>query len=109
MGNSFYAFENAMPLIENVMQELGADLTFFYEDLLTEETKALVNLENEEKTLMEKLTDVDNAILTIKHEGDDIMKENKVVENLYNSLLGKKHKIAEELKEVKNKKANLYK
>lgn len=108
-GSSFYTFENAMPLIENLMSELGADLTFFYEDLLTEETKALVNLENEEKTIMEKITDVENAILTIKYEGDAIMKENKIVENLYNGLLGKKHKLSEELKVIKNKKSKLFK
>jgi hypothetical protein len=108
-GNSYYAFENAMPLIENLMQELGADLTFFYEDLLDEEVKAKINLETAEKVVLEKLTDVDNAILKIKYEGQDIIKENKVLENLYNNLLGKKHKLAEELKIIKNKKSQLYK
>lgn len=107
-GNSYYAFENAMPLIENVMHELGADLTFFYEDLLSEEIKAKVELEKQEKVVLEKLTDVENAILKIKHEGADIMKENKVVENLYNNLLGKKHKLSEELKSIKNEKSKLY-
>lgn len=109
MGNSYYTYENAMPLIENVLHELGADLTFFYEDLLSEETKLLVNLESEEKQLLEKITDVDNAILTIKYEGDNVIKENKIVEKLYNNLLGKKHKLAEELKVIKNKKVELYK
>lgn len=109
MGNSYYNFDNAMPLIENVMQELGADLTFFYEGLLSEEIKAKVDLEKQEKSLMEKLTDIENAILTIKQEGAEIIKENKTVENLYNSLLARKHKVSEELKSVKNKKAQLFK
>ena len=109
MGNSYYNFDNAMPLIENVMQELGADLTFFYEGLLSEEIKAKVDLEKQEKSLMEKLTDIENAILTIKQEGVKIIKENKTVENLYNSLLARKHKVSEELKSVKNKKAQLFK
>jgi hypothetical protein len=58
---------------------------------------------------MEKLTDIENAILTIKQEGAEIIKENKTVENLYNSLLARKHKVSEELKSVKNKKAQLFK
>ena len=106
-GSSFYAYENAMPLIENVMHELGADLTFFYEDLLSDELKAKVNLENQEKQLIEKLTDVENAIINIKNESQ-ILKENKQIQTVYNSLLSKKHKISEELKIVKNKKSELY-
>lgn len=106
MGNSYYTFENAMPLIENVMHELGADLTFFYENQLSEEVKNRLSIETKEKSLMEKLSDTQNAILKIKDEGD-LVKENKMLENLYNSLLGKKHKIAEELKVLRNEKAKL--
>jgi len=106
-GSSFYTYENAMPLIENVMHELGADLTFFYEDLLSEELKTKVNLENQEKQLIEKLTDIENAIINIKNESQ-ILKENKQIQTVYNSLLSKKHKISEELKIVKNKKSELY-
>jgi hypothetical protein len=106
MGNSYYTFENAMPLIENVMHELGADLTFFYEGQLSVEAKAKVDVERQEKVLMEKLNDIENGILKIKEEGD-LMKENKAIENLYNSLLGKKHKVSEELKVVRNQKAKL--
>jgi len=108
MGNSYYTFENAMPLIENVMHELGADLTFFYESQLSEEVKAKLDIEKKEKSLMEKLNDIDNGILKIKEEGN-LVKENKALENLYNSLLGKKHKIAEELKVVRNEKLKLNK
>lgn len=107
MGSSFYAYENAMPLIENVMHELGADLTFFFEDLLSEEIKSRVKLENQEKQLLEKLTDIENAIINIKNESQ-ILKENVAIQGVYNSLLSKKHKISEEIKVIKNKKAELY-
>lgn len=109
MGNSYYTFENAMPLIENVMHDLGADLTFFYENQLSEEMKSKINIERQEKALMEKLTDIENAIMKIKEEGPELLKENKAIANLYNSLLGKKHKVSEELKTVKNKKVALSK
>lgn len=106
MGSSYYTFENAMPLIENVMHELGADLTFFYENQLSVEVKAKIELEKTEKSLLEKLTDIENGILTIKEEGN-LVNENKDLEKLYNSLLSKKHKISEELKVVRNDKAKL--
>lgn len=108
MGNSYYTFENAMPLIENVMHELGADLTFFYESQLTEEVKAKLDVEKREKSLMEKLNDIYNGILKIKEEGN-LVKENNALESLYNSLLGKKHKVSEELKAVRNEKVKLAK
>lgn len=107
-GNSYYTFDNAMPLIENVMHELGADLTFFYESQLSEEAKAKIDITNKEKALMEKLKDVDNGIAQIKEEGD-LVKENKVLEDLYNSLLGRKHKLSEELNSVRNTKAKMSK
>jgi len=106
MGNSYYTFENAMPLIENVMHELGADLTFFYENQLSEESKAKINIQNKEKALMEKIKDVDNGIAKIKEEGD-LVKENKVLEELFNSLLSKKHKLSEELNSIRNEKSKL--
>lgn len=108
MGNSYYTFENAMPLIENVMHELGADLTFFYENQLTEEVKAKLDIEKKEKSLMEKLKDTENGILRIKDEGD-LIKENKELEELFNSLLSRKHKITEELNALRNNKAKLNK
>lgn len=106
LGQSIYTYENAMPLIENVAQELGADLTFFFEDLLSEELKAIKNLEKQEKTLVEKLNDVENAILLMKEE-KELLKENKNLETLYNTLLSKKHKISESIKTIKNEKNKL--
>ena len=105
-GSSYYTFENAMPLIENVMHELGADLTFFYENQLSEESKAKIDIEKKEKSLMEKIKDVEKGIDKIK-EDYDLVKENKVLEDLYNSLLSKKHKLSEELNSVRNNKAKL--
>lgn len=107
-GNSYYTFENAMPLIENVMHELGADLTFFYESLLSNELKSKIKLENEEKSVLEKIEDVNNAILKLKDE-TQLINENKIINNLYNSLLTKKHILSEQLKTIKNKKIKLIK
>jgi hypothetical protein len=103
-GNSYLKYENAMAIIENVMQELGADLTFFYENMLSEEIKNKIEYEKQEKKILEKIEDVENNILKIKDEAAEDLKENKMVINIYNALLVKKHKLNEELKIVRNKK-----
>jgi len=107
LGSSYYTYENAMPLIENVIHELGADLTFFYQDQLSEESKAKIEIENKEKAVTEKLNDVEAGILAIKESGESLT-DNKALETLYNSLLGRKHKLNEELKTIKKDKVKLY-
>lgn len=107
LGSSYYTYENAIPLIENVIHELGADLTFFYQDQLTEESKAKIEIQNKEKTVTEKLADVEQGILAIKESGESLT-DNKALETLYNSLLGRKHKLTEELKTIKKDKVKLY-
>jgi len=102
-GNSYYTFEQALPLIENVMHELGTDITFFYENLISDELSKKIKLEKQEKVLLEKLTSIENAIITLKNESPIIL-ENISVKKLYNSLLSQKHTISEQLKEVKKDK-----
>ncbi len=95
-GNSTVSFTNAQSVIENVVHELGVDVTFFYENMLSEELKAKNELEKREMKIQEGLNNLENAIL--------ILKENKETGAVYNSLLGRRHKLSEELKSVKNEK-----
>lgn len=108
LGHSLYTYESAMSIIENVAQELGADLTFFFEDQLSDELKEYKKIEKEEKTLVEKLNDIEDAILLMKNE-NQLIEENENLKKLYNSLLSKKHTISENLKVVINKKNKLIK
>lgn len=106
VGNSIATYEKAMPLIESVLHELGADLTFFFEEMLTEEQKELSNITNKEKVLVEKLNNIEEAIFKLKDE-KELIEESKTLTSLYNNLLSNKHKVAEELKVLKNNKAKL--
>lgn len=105
-GNSFYKFETVVPLIESVLQELGADLTFFYENDLSDEIKAKNEILKKERVIIEKLNDVTDGILKIKEE-KELLAENKTLKSLYDSLLKKKHNLSEELKTVKAEKVKL--
>lgn len=100
-GKSFLKYENAIPLIENIKQELGADVTFFFEASLSIELKQKLNLETQVKKLSESLVKIEESILLIKEE-KEILSEDVAIKKLYNSLLVKKHKTSEEIKSLKN-------
>lgn len=99
-GKSFLKYDNVMPLIENIKQELGADITFFFESVLSDELKRKINLDNQVKKLTESLEKIEESILLIKEE-KELLAEDESVKKLYNSLLIKKHKTSEEIKKVK--------
>lgn len=95
-GNSTVSFTNAQSVIENVVHELGVDVTFFFENMLSEELKAKNELEKREMKIQEGLNNLEKAIL--------ILKESQETGAVYNSLLARRHKLSEELKSVKNNK-----
>lgn len=105
-GNSIYTYESASIIVESVMQELGVDMTFFFEDLLSTELKKLNNIEKQEKVLLEKLNNIDNSIIKIKDE-KELLNENNTLKRLLNNLLSDKHKISEQIKVLKNEKVKL--
>lgn len=102
-GSSLMQYESALAIIENVLHDLGIDITFFYENMLSEDLKAKKELEKKEIKLNEKLEEIEEAILKIKDQ-DKTISEHASIKALYNTLLADKHKISEQLKTVKNEK-----
>lgn len=98
-GSSTVSFGNAQSVIENVIHDLGVDVTFFYENLLSEELKLKNELEKKEIKLIEGLKNLETSIL--------MLKENVETRSISNNLLAKRHKLAEELKSVRNQKNKL--
>jgi hypothetical protein len=105
-GSNTKTWPNAQAIIENVMQDLGVDVTYFYENLLSEELKMKHDLEKQELKIQESLTNIESAILKIKDESIEDIKlmENVSVKKMYNELLVTRHKLCEEIKAVRNKK-----
>jgi len=108
-GNNVLQYDSAHAIIENVMHELGVDITFFYENLLSEELKQKVELEKQEMKIQENIKSIEDGILAIKAESneDKSIMEHKAIKNVYNGLLSKRHKLQEELKTVKHKKSKI--
>jgi hypothetical protein len=65
-GNSFFKYESAIELVNEVRNELNCDLTYFYENKLNKELIVKRKLEDKEKEITLKLEDINFNIEKIK-------------------------------------------
>lgn len=61
-SNSFFKYESSMELIDDVRNEMNIDLTYFYEDKLSDEVKTKRKLEDKEREIHVDIEDIDNNI-----------------------------------------------
>jgi hypothetical protein len=66
-GNSFFKYESAMELVNEVKNELNFDLTYFYENNLEKEIVTKRRLEDKEREITLKLEDVQLNIEKIEN------------------------------------------
>lgn len=88
-ANSFFKYESAMEAINDVMNEMNYDLTYFYEDKLSEEVKVRRKLEDKEREIQFDIEDLEDNI-------------NKIEANL--SLLGESEVLSQALETLKESK-----
>lgn len=65
-GNSFFKYESAIELVNEVRNELNYDLTYFYENKLNKELVVKRKLEDKEREITLKLEDVNFNIEKVK-------------------------------------------
>jgi hypothetical protein len=65
-GNSFFKYESAIELVNEVRNELNYDLTYFYENKLDKELVVKRKLEDKEREITLKLEDVNFNIEKVK-------------------------------------------
>jgi hypothetical protein len=65
-GNSFFKYESALELVNEVRNELNYDLTYFFENKLNKEIIVKRKLEDKEREISLKLEDVEFNIDKIK-------------------------------------------
>lgn len=65
-GNSFFKYESALELVNEVRNELNYDLTYFYENRLDKELIVKRRLEDKEREITLKLEDVNFNIEKVK-------------------------------------------
>lgn len=99
-GNSFFKYESAVELVNEVRNELNYDLTFFYENKLGKELITKRKLEDKEREIVLKLEDVqfniDKVSSSIKYIG-----ESNALKIALNNLNKRKDNLNSELQAIK--------
>jgi hypothetical protein len=99
-GNSFFKYESALELVNEVRNELNYDLTFFYENKLGKELITKRKLEDKEREIVLKLEDVQFNIEKVESSIKFIGESNALTIALGN-LKKRKENLDTELQSVK--------
>jgi hypothetical protein len=99
-GNSFFKYESALELVNEVRNELNYDLTYFYENKLGKELVVKRKLEDKEREITFKLEDVNFNIEKLKGS-IKMIGESKVLTTALSNLEKRKFSLDSELYGVK--------
>ncbi len=99
-GNSFFKYESALELVNEVRNELNYDLTYFYENRLNKEVVVKRKLEDKEREISLKLEDVQFNIDKVKGS-IQMIGESEVLTTALNNLNKRAEVLNAELDGVK--------
>jgi hypothetical protein len=99
-GNSFYRYDSAVELVNEVKNELNFDLTYFYENKLGKELMTKRKLEDKEREIELKLEDVNFNISKVK-TSIEFIGESKVLNVALTNLENRKKSLVAEHQAVK--------
>ena len=99
-GNSFFKYESAIELVNEVRNELNYDLTYFYENKLGKEIIVKRKLEDKEREITLKLEDVQFNIEKVKNS-IKLIGESEVLSTALNNLEKRRSNLDTELQGVK--------
>lgn len=99
-GNSFFKYESALELVNEVRNELNYDLTYFYENKLSKELVVKRKLEDKEREITLKLEDVNFNIEKVKGS-IQLIGESEVLSTALKNLEKRANVLTSELEGVK--------
>lgn len=99
-GNSFFAYESPIELVNEVRNELNYDLTYFFENKLAKEVIVKRKLEDKEREITLKLEDVKFNISKVK-TSIQYIGESKVLDVALSNLEKRKETLEQDLFSVK--------
>ena len=99
-GNSFFKYESALELVNEVRNELNYDLTYFYENKLNKELIVKRKLEDKEREITLKLEDVNFNIEKVKGS-IKMIGESEVLSTALKNLAKRKSNLDFELQAIK--------
>jgi hypothetical protein len=99
-GNSFFKYESAIELVNEVRNELNYDLTYFFENKLSKEVIVKRKLEDKEREISLKLEDVSFNIDKVKGS-IQMIGESEVLTTALKNLEKRKGNLDSELQAIK--------
>jgi hypothetical protein len=99
-GNSFFKYESAIELVNEVRNELNYDLTYFFENKLDKELVVKRKLEDKEREVSLKLEDVNFNIEKIKGS-IELIGESEILSTALGNLSKRKNSLETELNGIK--------
>lgn len=105
-GNSLFEYESVMELIGEMKKDYDFDVTYFYQNKLSEEVKKKRNLEDREREITIYLDEINENIDVLNSE-ITVMGGNDLLENALNKLLLEKANKEESLLKIKKAKSEL--
>lgn len=97
-GNSFYEFQSAVELVNEMQNELGYDLTYFFKNKFDDEVIVKKDLEDREQTIVENLKEVEYNIDRLNVSGMINLSEVAIAKT---ELVNEQAKLEKELGTVK--------
>lgn len=105
-GNSLFEYDSVMELIGEMKRDYDFDVTYFYQNKLTEEVKKKRNLEDREKEITIYLDEV-NENIDVVNSQLQMMKGNDLLEKALNKLLFEKANKQSEILKIRKSKSEL--
>jgi hypothetical protein len=99
-GNSFFKYESALELVNEVRNELNYDLTYFYENKLDKELIVKRKLEDKEREITMKLEDINFNIEKV-NGSIKMIGESEILTTALSNLEKRKGNLSNELRAVK--------
>jgi hypothetical protein len=99
-GNSFFKYESAIELVDDVRNEMNYDLTNFYENKVGKEVKVRRRLEDKVREINVEIEDLDRNIEKVE-ANVQMLGESKVLKSALKSLNKQKNVKTEELTAIK--------
>ena len=99
-GNSFFKYDSAIELVNEVKNELNYDLTYFYENKLSKELVGKKKLEDKEREISLKLEDVKFNISKVK-TSKEYMGASEVLNVALENLQKRQGSLEDDLQAVK--------
>jgi len=99
-GNSFYKYESAMELIDDVKNNMSYDLTYFYEDKISDEVKTKRKLEDRVREIEMNIDDLDRNIDKVE-TNLTMLGESKTLSDALTGLKSEKDRLVSDLEATK--------